>query len=81
MRLLALCAALCAGLCGCVTQKIEMMWVRADRKPVAAAQLEADRAACALEIQNAVSLKGQVQADEVFRGCMARRGYIQMVTE
>jgi hypothetical protein len=70
---------LCSALCGCARQNVEMRWTRADGNQTALAQLDAARTACIKEIENAEALKSPVRADDLFRNCMARYGFIQTI--
>ncbi len=59
-------------LAGCVTaqQQQQSSWLRADGRTGSAGQFEADRAICMGERRSAS------EADQVMRGCMARRGWL-----
>jgi hypothetical protein len=57
-------------LAGCVTAQQEPPWLRADGRTGSARQLEVDRTICMGERQNTS------EVDQVFRGCMAQRGWL-----
>jgi hypothetical protein len=66
--------ALCIALSACAAQT-ELSWVRADGKPVLGNQFEADRTGCNGEVQKSA------QPGDVFRTCMAQKGYRQQAVE
>jgi len=69
---------------GCAQQRA-LTWSRADGKPFAAEQIDLDRTICRGEMQKA-NLASNAEAGfargravrEVFVGCMAQRGYMQV---
>lgn len=81
----------CIAVAGCASQR-PMQWIRLDGKPPAAELLEVDRTVCRGEMQKSnlagfpaegigsAYRRGQAVGD-VFRGCMAQRGWMQQAVE
>lgn len=74
---------LCLAACACATKP--MAWVRVDGKPITETQLAVDQTVCRGEMQKA-NLSSTAEAGfgrgravvEVYVGCMAQRGYMQV---
>jgi hypothetical protein len=66
--------ALCIAVSACAAQT-NLTWVRTDGKPVPASQFEVDRTICNAETDKSA------QPGDVFRSCMAQKGYRQQAVE
>jgi hypothetical protein len=66
--------ALCIAVSACAAQT-NLTWVRTDGKPVLASQFEVDRTFCNAETDKST------QPGDVFRNCMAQKGYRQQAAE